>query len=311
MGEPFQAAHVFKPVVVADTSAVWDRAANADAAGLSAQIWQRAGLFDQPQTKQQQQEQIRQGGLSVNDQNPGARPPAYDKVPHDQDAQIIRPVLRRVSPAAAGLYDLYLKTYTDRSGENKVPNSLMVAEMHEGVKGRVKTMDLVGDSELMQPTMGGRMLHPDGRKRPGDFYAVLSDAQGDPVNLLEYTQGKDGPKFLQQWIFNNEINERQGLQRTTISQFVNQNQPLFRPKEQQGQVADVFAGKTEYVYSKEGKMLSAAKYNALQQPEVVVDFRGPQPTMKLRDTNVGQLKDVPFNAQQLSKLAFKNLYLGN
>lgn len=307
MGEPFSG---FKPAVVADSTSVWNQAAGDDASGLSAQIWQRAGFFDTPQTKQQQQDQIRRGGMTVDDKNPGAIPPAYDKVPHDQDARTLRPILRNMSPAAAGLYELYLKTYTDRSGENKVPNSIMIAEMHEGVKAQVKTMDLVGDSEMMQPTHNGRMLHPDGRKRPGDFYAVLSDKQNDPVNILEYTQGKDGPKFLQQWIFDSQVNEQQGLQRTVISHFVNQNQPLYRPREQQGQVADVFAGKTEYTYSRDGKMVMAAKYNAQQQPEVVVDFRGPQPTMKLRDPNSGQLKDVPFNKEQLSKLAFKNLYLG-
>lgn len=276
----------------------------------SPDVWQRAGLFDRPQTKQEQEDQRRRGSFQVDDKNPGAVPPAYDKVPHDQDARVLKPILRTISPAAAGLYNMYLKTYTDRSGENKVPNTVEIAELHEGVKDRVKTMDLLGDSEMMQPNMGGRMLHPDGRKRPGDFYAVLSDAQNDPVNVIEYTQGKDGPKFLQQWIFSSEINEQQGLQRTTISHFVNQNQPVFRPKEQQGVVADVFAGKTEYVYSKEGKMLSATKYNALNQPEVVVDFSGAQPTMKLRDTNTGRLKDMPYNAQQLGKLAFKNLYLG-
>ncbi len=297
-----------KPDALADTTAI--ALFNNAPPDLSPDVWQRAGLFDRPQTKQQQEDQRRDGGFRVNDQNPGVAPPKYDKVPHDQDAHIIRPVLRTVSPAAAGLYDLYRKTYTDRSGENKVPGSVMIAEMHEGVKDRVKTMDLLGDSEMMQPTKGGRMLHPDGRKRPGDFYAVLTDGAGDPVNIIEYSQGKDGPKFLQQWIFDNQINDQMGLQRTTISHFVNQNQPAFRPREQQGNVADVFAGKTEYTYTKDGKMVSAIKYDALQQPEVVVDLRGPQPTMKLRDTNTGQLKDVPFNAQQLQKLAFRNLYLG-
>lgn len=277
---------------------------------VTADVWQRAGLFDLPQTKQQQENQRRDGGIRVDDLNPGAKPPAYDKVPHDQDAKIIRPILRNVSPVAAGLYQMYLKTYTDRSGENKVPGTMQIAELHDGVKDRAKTMDLLGDSELMQPTMGGRMLHPDGRKRPGDFYAVLSDGKGDPVNMIEYTQGKDGPKFLQQWIFNNEVNEQMGLQRTSISHFVNENQPVYRPYQQQGRVADVFAGKTEYVYSKDGKMLSATKLDALLNPEVVVDFRGQQPTMKVRDTNSGQLRDVPFNAQQLTKLAFQNLYLG-
>lgn len=285
-------------------------AINNDSAELAAQLWQRAGFLDAPQTKLQQRDQVNNGGFSVNDRNPGVAAPAYDKVPHDQDAKVIRPVLRRVSPVATGLYDLYLKTYTDRSGENKVPDTVQIAELHQGVKDRVKTMDLLGDSEMMQPTMGGRMLHPDGRKRPGDFYAVLSDKSGDPVNILEYTQGKDGPKFLQQWIFNNEVNEVQGLQRTTISHFVNENQPLFRPQNQQGQVADVFAGKTEYVYSKEGKMLSATKYNALQQPEVTVDLRGQAPVMKVRDPNTGQLKDTPYHPAQMGKLAFKNLYLG-
>lgn len=295
-----------KPDVLADTTAV----SLFNSEPPSPDVWQRAGLFDRPQTKQEQEDQRRRGGLSVDDRNPGVPAPAYDKVPHDQDARIIKPILRTVSPAAAGLYHMYLKTYTDRSGENKVPNTIEIAEMHDGIKNRVKTMDLLGDSELMQPNMGGRMLHPDGRKRPGDFYAVLSDAQGDPVNMIEYTQGKDGPKFLQQWIFNSEINAQQGLQRTTISHFVNQNQPVFRPREQQGVVADVFAGKTEYVYSKEGKMLSATKYDALQNPEVVVNFSGPQPTMQVRDTNSGRLKDMPYNTQQMSKMAFKNLYLG-
>jgi|GEM_PF-6150472 hypothetical protein len=277
---------------------------------VAADIWQRAGLFDLPQTKQQQDAQRNQGGFRVDDTNPGATQPKYDKVPHDQDARIISPILRTLSPAAEGLYRLYLKTYTDRSGENKVPGTVQIAEMHPGVKDRVKTMDLLSDGEMMEPSRGGRMLHPDGRKRPGDFYAVLSDAQNDPVNVIEYTSGKDGPKFLQQWIFNNEINDQAGLQRTTISHFVNENQPVFRPAQQQGVVADVFAGKTEYVYSKEGKMLSATKFNALQQPEVVVDYRGPKPTMQLRDPNSGQLKEAPFNSQQLTKLAFRNLYLG-
>ncbi len=295
-----------KPEVLADATAI----SLFNSEPPAPDVWQRAGLFDSPQTKQEQEQQRRRGGFNVDDRNPGVAPPAYDKVPHDQDARTIKPILRQVSPVAAGLYQLYLKTYTDRSGENKVPNTIEIAELHNGIKDRVKTMDLLGDSELLQPTKGGRHMHPDGRKRPGDFYAVLSDGQGDPVNMIEYSQGKDGPKFLQQWIFNNEINDQLGVQRTTISHFVNQNQPVFRPREQQGVVADVFAGKTEYIYSKEGKMLSATKYNAQQNPEVVVDFRGAQPTMKLKDPNSGQLKDTPFNAQQLTKLAFRNLYLG-
>ncbi len=206
---------------------------------------------------------------------------------------------------------MYLKTYTDRSGENKVPNTIEIAEMHDGIKNRVKTMDLTGDSELMQPNMGGRMLHPDGRKRPGDFYAVLSDAQGDPVNMIEYTQGKDGPKFLQQWIFNSEINEQQGLQRTTISHFVNQNQPVFRPREQQRSGCRRFCRKDRVrLLKRRQDALSKSKYDALQNPEVVVNFNGPQPTMQVRDTNTGRLKDMPYNTQQMSKMAFKNLYLG-
>lgn len=310
MAEPFGG---FKPAV--PTPADTTSGNNADIVGkyadrVASQVWQRAGFFDRPQTIQEQLEQQRRGGSDAINNNPGAKPAPYDKVPHDADKHVMRSMLRHVSPAATGLYEMYLRTYTDRSGENKTPDRFQIAELHKGVKERVSSMELYGDSDMMVPKAGGRHMHPDGRKRPGDFYAVLKDAGGDPVNVLEYTQGKDGPKFLQQWIFDSQINEQQGLQRTTISHFVNQNQPAFRPREQQGVVADVFAGKTEYVYSKDGKMLIAAKYNALQQPEVVVDFRTPTPTMRLRDTNTGQLKDAPFNVQQLGKLAFKNLYLG-
>lgn len=311
MAEPISGFRPAVPAVTNDTSST----SNVDivdkyADGLAAQVWQRAGFFDRPQTIQEQQEQIRRGGTDAVNNNPGAKPAPYDQVPHDQDKRVMRSMLRHVSPAATGLYEMYLRTYTDRSGENKTPDKFAIAELHKGVNERVKNIELYGDSDMMVPSMGGRHMHPDGRKRPGDFYAVLKDAQGDPVNVLEYSQGKDGPKFLQQWIFDTQINPEQGLQRTTISHFVNQIQPAFRPREQQGVVADVFAGKTEYVYSKEGKMLMAAKYNALQQPEVVVDFRGASPTMKLRDTNSGQLKDAPYHPQQLQKLAFRNLYLG-
>lgn len=311
MAEPFPG---FKPAVppVADgtNGSSNNEIVNRYADGLAGQIWERAGFFDRPQTIQEQQDQIRRGGIDAINNNPSAKPAAYDKVPHDQDKQVMQSMLRHVSPAATGLYQLYLRTYTDRSGENKTPDRFTIAELHQGVNERVKGVELYGDSDMMVPSMGGRHMHPDGRKRPGDFYAVLKDGQGDPVNVLEYTQGKDGPKFHQQWIFDTQVNQEQGLQRTTISHFVNQIQPAFRPREQQGVVADVFAGKTEYVYSKEGKMLMAAKYNALQQPEVVVDFRGASPAMKLRDTNTGQLKDAPYNAQQLQKLSFRNLYLG-
>lgn len=282
---------------------------NEDAADLSGQIWMAQFKFsaEQPLTREQQE---RQKALPVERQSPDRSSPAYPGVPHDSDKQILGPLTRNINPAAGALYQLYLKTYTDRSGENKVPKSVQIAELHPGVKDRVKTVDILGDSEMFEKNKGGRMLHPDGIKRPGDFYTVLSDKAGDPVNIIDYAQGKDGPKYLQQWIFNSEINVEKGLQRTTITQFAAENQPLYRPKEQQGNVADVYTGKTEYIYSKEGRILSATKFNAMNNPEVAVDYTGAAPVMKVRDPNSGQLRETPYHPAQLKKLAFTNLYLG-
>lgn len=302
MGSPLRGIENFDTPV----SAI---AVNDKAVDLASQLWmgQLKSTAEQPLTKEQQE---RQKALPIERTSPEKAAPAYPGEPHDQDKRILGPLLRNINPAAGALYQLYLKTYTDRSGENKVPNSIQIAELHKGVNERVNVVDILGDSEMFQPSMHGRMLHPDGNKRPGDFYAVLSDKAGDPVNVIEYTKGPDGPKYLQQWIFNTDFNEAKGLQRTTITQFAAESQPLYRPKEQQGIVADVYTGKTEYIYSREGKILTATKYNAMNDPEVAVDYRGPAPTMQVRDPNTGELRDAKYHPAQVKKLAFTNLFLG-
>jgi hypothetical protein len=262
----------------------------------------------EPLSKSDYQAQ-KSGALDANHDNPGGTPPKYPGPPHDQDKYVLRQLLKP-SPLSGALYELFLETYTDRSEENRVPGSIRISELHHGVRDKVKSVELFGDSEMFQPDRHGIVLHPTGRKSPGHFYAVLRDENSYPINIIEYYQDNGVPKYLQQWIFDRKVNPNSDGQTTTISQFrESKNTAVGRPAEQNDKMVDVYMGRTEYVSGRYMGILQATAYNNRNQPVVQIDYSQQEPVMQLRDPNRGELLPAPFARAYMSSLAFSGVYL--
>lgn len=287
-------------------------------------------LSAQPLSIEDWLNQRKGGGIDAKNLNSGAAPSRYPEPRPDQDERVLRPVLEAIkfnirtynvkfTTSASVLYDLFLKTSNDRSGENKVPDSITISELHKGMKDRVKSIQLAGDSDLLKEDMHGIVLHPTGRNNPGTAYAVLRDENGIPVNVIEYYLGNGKPQYIEQWIFEREMDKDTGGQKTNIYQFRESSQTnIGRPKEQNGTMVDAFVGRTEYLSDSGGGPVKASQYNNLDQPTVVIDLN--KETMQLRDPNSGrmipspQLRDpnsgrIIFPKAYTSKLAFSSAYL--
>lgn len=242
---------------------------------------------------------------------PDGAPPKYPGPAIDQDKWIMQKLLKP-SPLAKGLYDLYLATATDRSEENKVPDGIKIAELHKGIKEKVASIELLGDSEMFQPDQHGIILHPTGRRHPGNFYAVLRDDKGIPINVIEYskTGGNGKPKYLQQWIFDRETDKDTGGRKTTISYFrESSSTAVGRPGVENKTMADVYMGRTDYLAGGDGGMLKAIQFNNLNKPTVEIDYSTKTPTMHLRDPNSGQLRTAPYSRAFTTNMAFSGVYL--
>lgn len=250
-------------------------------------------------------------GLDAVKTTPDGAPPKYPGPAIDQDKWIMQKLLKP-SPLGKALYDLYLATATDRSEENKVPDGIKIAELHKGIKEKVASIELLGDSEMFQPDQHGIVLHPTGRKHPGNFYAVLRDDKGIPINVIEYskTGGNGKPKYLQQWIFDREADPDTGGRKTTISYFRESSSTATgRPGVENKTMADVYMGRTDYIAGKDGAMLKAIQYNNLNKPTVDIDYSTRTPTMQLRDPNSGKLQTYTYSRAFTTNMAFSGVYL--
>ena len=253
--------------------------------------------------------QQREGPDAANT-NPDKTPPKYPGPEKDQDKWIMKKLLKP-SKLGSALYDLYLETATDRSEENKVPDGIRIAELHKGIKEKVASVELLGDSEMFQPDRHGIVLHPTGRRHPGNFYAVLRDDNGIPLNVIQYAKGSGGkPQYLQQWIFDRDTNKESGNRTTTISYFrESQSTAVGRPGVENKTMVDAFMGRTEYLAGSDGAMLKATQYNNLNKPTVEIDYSSGSPTMQLRDPNSGQLRPSTYSKAFTTNMAFSGVYI--
>ncbi len=242
---------------------------------------------------------------------PDGAPPKYPGPAIDQDKWIMQKLLKP-SPLGKALYEMYLATATDRSEENKVPDGIKIAELHKGIKEKVASIELLGDSEMFQPDQHGIILHPTGRRHPGNFYAVLRDDKGIPINVIEYskTGGNGKPKYLQQWIFDREADKDTGGRTTTISYFrESSSTAVGRPGVENKTMADVYMGRTDYLAGRDGSLLKATQFNNLNKPTVEIDYSTKTPSMQLRDPNSGQLRTAPYSRAFTTNMAFSGAYL--
>ncbi len=249
-------------------------------------------------------------GVDAVNNKPDAVPPKYPGPALDQDKWVMKAMLKPTKLGSA-LYDLYLETATDRSEENKVPDGIKIAELHKGVKEKVASVELLGDSEMFQPDQHGIILHPTGRKHPGNFYAVLRDDKGIPINVIEYAKNGNGkPKYLQQWIFDREADAETGGRKTNVSYFrESSSTAVGRPGAENKTMADVFMGRTEYLAGSDGSMLKATQFNNLNKPTVEIDYSGRTPAMKLRDPNSGTMQQQTYSRAFTTNMAFSGAYL--
>jgi|GEM_PF-1584262 len=249
-------------------------------------------------------------GPDATNTNPDKTPPKYPGPEKDQDKWLMKKLLKP-SKLGSALYDLYLETSTDRSEENKVPDGIRIAELHKGMKEKVASVELLGDSEMFQPDQHGIVLHPTGRRHPGNFYAVLRDDNGIPLNVIQYAKGSGGkPQYLQQWIFDRDNNKESGNRTTTISYFrESQSTAVGRPGVENKTMVDAFMGRTEYIAGSGGAMLKATQYNNLNKPTVEIDYSSGTPTMQLRDSNSGQLRPSTYSRAFTTNMAFSGVYI--
>jgi hypothetical protein len=263
----------------------------------------------QPLTRRDYEAQQRSGSIEAKNDRPGATPPKYPGVPHDQDKIVLTKILRP-SPLASSLYKMYLETYTDRSEENKLPENIGIAELHKGMKDKVKSIELLSDSEMFLPDQHNLILHPTGRKSPGHFFAVLRDENQIPVNLIEYHTVEGKPKYLQQWVFDREAIPDTGGKKTTISHFRETSATAMgRPPGENGVMADVFMGRTDYITDNTGNIITAAQYNNLNKPIVQIEYGDGAPKMYMRDANSGKMAPSAFSRAYMSRMAFSSVYL--
>lgn len=250
-------------------------------------------------------------GVDATKTTPDGAPPKYPGPAIDQDKWVMKKLLKP-SRLGSALYDLYLATATDRSEENNVPDGIRIAELHKGIKEKVASIELLGDSEMFQPDRHDIVLHPTGRRHPGNFYAVLRDDKGIPINVIEYskTGGNGKPKYLQQWIFDREADPDTGGRKTTISYFrESSSTAMGRPGVENKTMADVYMGRTEYLASKDGYIVKATQFDNLNKAKIEIDFSTKTPTMQIRDSNSGRMTTATYSKAFTTNMAFSGVYV--
>lgn len=274
-----------------------------DGAKLTGHVVKVAG----PLTYEEQRRQSEAGGLKVIVPDAGKPPVAYPGPRPDQDKAILMPIMRSAGPIPEMLYKSFLQNYNDRSGENKLPGSVLITELHDGVAKRVKEVQIVGDSEAMQPNAktGGRVFYPDNGKHPGSAYAILYDEQKLPINVIEYNISSGQPRYHQQWLFNRQV-DGTGNQITSIERYTNSKDTTqARPAYENGVMADTYMGTSRYTIS-QGQIVRAELVGR-NGPQVVYDI--PNQSVQALDGNSGRLVQAG-QAQVPNKLYFTKYFLG-
>lgn len=250
-------------------------------------------------------------------------PPKYPGGIREEDVKVIDPIVEKLplthtaGATARVAWELFKRTYNDRSNENIKPDHIKLSEIHPRVREQAVRWMLLGDSELLQqrPEFEGKPFRPFAQKNPGHFYAIGFDKAGNPINVIDYYQGNNGdPKYYRQYIFDYVPNEKDGTLRVNISSFYGADQtPEVKNANTISPVGDIFTGRTEYTYNQQARMFTSARLvSNLDNATTVMQVnyaRGRDGSIGItqqwiRDRNSGQLKEAANKGQGLNKLFY-------
>ncbi|HEY9712950.1 MAG TPA: hypothetical protein V6C72_05750 [Chroococcales cyanobacterium] len=233
--------------------------------------------------------------------DPGRRAPAYPGG-IGPDANVTGRLISTVGPGPNALYQIFLRTYNDRSNENVLPSSLPLREIAPEVQGQVQRWMLLTDSDMSQKfsQFHGRDLRPQPATNPGRVYAIGLNAGGNPVDVLDFYWNQNNMTYFGQHVIN-YFKDNRGNLHTHISNYTANYETTYPgPQRIIGDSQNVYTGASEYVDAPDGTPLAMVHYSNLdsRNPALGFNFNPNGATMFWSDTNSGQRRQQNLNMDQ-------------
>jgi hypothetical protein len=136
--------------------------------------------------------------------------------------------LRGLAGPAALAYELFVRTYNSREGENHIPQSLSLSDAPDFGKDARYQLHYDVDSYVKEdhgPGMSARDMRPKTEISPGigklpdNFFAVVADKNNTPLDVLQYDNPGTGTRYDGQYRFNYQTNP-DGTSKISVLHFV-------------------------------------------------------------------------------------------
>lgn len=250
-------------------------------------------------------------------------PPKYPGGIREEDVKVIDPIVQKfplnnaAGATARVAWEMFKRTYNDRSNENIKPDQIKLYEIHPRIREQAVKWMMLGDSELLEPRkeFEDRPFRPFAQKNPGHFYAIGFDQAGNAINVIDYYQDKSGdPKYYRQYIFDYVPNEKDGTLHVNVSSFYGADQTAeVKNANTISPVGDIFTGRTQYIYDPKARMFTSARLvsnldntTTLMQVNYARARDGSIGIAQqwIRDPNSGKLQETANKGQGLNKLYY-------
>jgi hypothetical protein len=225
-----------------------------------------------------------------------------------------RKIFAHMPGPAAPLFELFDKTYNSRVGENHTPGALKLSDAPAFGPDAQYQLHFDVDMYVREdhgPGMNARDMRPvndvapASGKRADEFYAVVSDKDNKPLDVLEYDDPGTGSRYLGQHMFNYRQNP-DGTSVTSVLHFIPswlaQSQGLDGKDRPIAGKPNVLAGVTKYYYDSAHHCVQAEFYSGAN----IKDSPQPAPTQTMKFVD-GRVDGTITERERASKFEFFDL----